>query len=67
VGIEHKANRRPHELSGGEWQRVGIACALVTGPRLLLVHEPTAALDRRRSQEVVALLAAGSHGHGSPP
>lgn len=64
VGIEHKAGRRPHQLSGGEKQRVGIARALVTGPQLLLVDEPTAALDRQRAQDVVALLARETHEHG---
>lgn len=64
VGMEHKADRRPHQLSGGERQRIGIARALVTRPAVLLVDEPTAALDRQRSQEVVALLAAEAHQHG---
>lgn len=64
VGMSHKADRRPHQLSGGERQRVGIARALVTRPQVLLVDEPTAALDRQRSQDIVALLARESHDHG---
>ena len=64
VGMDHKVRSRPDQLSGGERQRVGIARSLVNRPSLLLVDEPTAALDRARSQEVVELLARETHERG---
>ena len=57
VGAEHFADGRVGQLSGGEQQRVLIAHALISRPKLLLLDEPLANLDLRAGQEVVALLA----------
>ncbi|MBL8346915.1 MAG: molybdenum ABC transporter ATP-binding protein [Rubrivivax sp.] len=56
LGIGHLLDRRPETLSGGERQRVAIARALATGPRLLLMDEPLAALDAARKAEVLPYL-----------
>lgn len=56
IGLEDKADKMPHELSGGEQQRVAIARAILNSPQLIIADEPTGNLDRDTADNIMQLL-----------
>ena len=63
VGLAHRLDNFPSQLSGGEQQRVSIARALAKNPKLLLCDEPTGALDFETGKQVLKLLQNASREH----
>lgn len=61
VGMQDKSNRLPHELSGGEQQRIAIARALLNQPKIIIADEPTGNLDPDTAEKIVGLLYEISH------
>jgi putative ABC transport system ATP-binding protein len=64
VGLAGSETKRPHELSGGEQQRVGIARALANNAEVLLADEPTGQLDSQTARQIMGLIRSIAHAEG---
>ena len=66
VGMGDKINKMPHQLSGGEQQRVAVARALLNNPEIILADEPTGNLDRETADEIMGLFMEIHQKKGTP-
>lgn len=64
VGLSHRANHLPRQLSGGEQQRVAVARALANDPKIIFADEPTGKLDKTNSKMVIDILESLSKDNG---
>ena len=65
VGLKNRIFHYPHQLSGGEQQRVAIARSLISNPEILIADEPTGNLDKRNSEDVIKILFQLKKDNGS--
>lgn len=65
VGMKHKAHKMPHQLSGGEQQRIAIARALLNNPEIIIADEPTGNLDPETADGIMQLLTGINREHGT--
>lgn len=65
VGMEHKAHKMPHQLSGGEQQRIAIARALLNEPEIIIADEPTGNLDNETADGIMKLLTGINQERGT--